>query len=237
HMALRSSDPVAAADTHGLTLTHGGRGPDGRQFAAVDPALTCGIRTHFIEPSTYRPAASTIDRIDHLGIASNDNAACGRVFSDVLGCPIESHETDIEIRNVTESFVSDKYGAIYHARPPEILGGLRAMFISVGDCDLEIMMDYDPSLTPQNSLGEEAGNTKGDQSAIANFIARRGPGLAHVALQTQDIDGLLAKLAAQGWRLIDTVGRPGGRGSRIGFVHPSNFAGGLLIHFVEPLRP
>ena len=34
--------------------------------------------------------------------------------------------------------------------------------------------------------------------------------------------------------MIDVEGRPGGRGSLIGFVHPASFGGGLLIHFVEP---
>jgi methylmalonyl-CoA/ethylmalonyl-CoA epimerase len=82
--------------------------------------------------------------------------------------------------------------------------------------------------------GEETGNTKGDQSAIAKFVARRGPGLAHVAFATKDFDALLPKLADEGWRMIGVVGRPGGRGSRIDFVHPSNFGGGLVIHFVEP---
>ena len=42
------------------------------------------------------------------------------------------------------------------------------------------------------------------------------------------------KSSEDGWRMIDLEGRPGGRGSLIGFVHPSNFGGGLLIHFTEP---
>ncbi len=48
------------------------------------------------------------------------------------------------------------------------------------------------------------------------------PDLAYVAL------------ADDRWRMIDLEGRPDGRGSLIGFVHPSNFGGGLLIHFIEP---
>ena len=95
-------------------------------------------------------------------------------------------------------------------------------------------MDYDPAMKPKQHLGKAEGNTKGDQSAIAKFVARRGPGLAHVAFATRNIDALLPRLASEGWRMIDLVGRPGGRGSKIGFVHPSNFGGGLLMHFVEP---
>lgn len=234
HMALAAPDPAATAAAHGLTVTAEGTGPDGRRFAVIDPRETVGIRTRFIEPLDIPSADGPAYKIDHLGIATDDNDATVRVFSDNLGCPVESTQTDVEIRNVTESFVSDKYGAVYHSRPPEILGGLRDVFINIGDCELEMLMDYDPALKPRGGLGEEKGNTKGDQSAIAKFVARRGPGLAHVAFATRDIDALLPKLADDGWRMIDLEGRPGGRGALIGFVHPSNFGGGLLIHFVEP---
>ena len=58
--------------------------------------------------------------------------------------------------------------------------------------------------------------------------------LGHVAFAMHDIDVLLPRLAADGWRMIDLAGCPGGRRSKIGFVHPANFGGGLLMHFVEP---
>ena len=218
----------------GLPVTHTGVGPDGQAFVALAPAATGGIRTRLVPASDCPQAVGAVSRIDHLGIASEDIDANVRIFVDALGCPLESSETDIELRHVTESFVSDKYGAVYRSRPTEILGGLRGVFVTVGDCELEIMMDYDPQLQPLTDLGHAQGNTKGDQSAIANFIARRGPGLVHVAFRTNDIDAMMAKLGAEGWRVIDQSGRPGGRASRIAFVHPSNFGGGVLLHFVEP---
>ena len=233
HMALAAADPAATAAQHALPVSSAGMGPDGKRFVAIDPAATVGIRTRFIEPLPVPASAGSVYKIDHLGIATNDNDATVRVFTGNLGCPIQSTQTDIEIRNVTESFISDKYGAVYHARAPQILGGLRDVFITVGDCELELLMDFDPSMKPKEQLGEEEGNTKGDQSAIAKYVARRGPGLAHVAFATRDIDAILPRLAKDGWRMIDLVGRPGGRGSKIGFVHPSNFGGGLLMHFVE----
>ena len=234
HMALAAADPLETALQHGLPVTAEDEGPDGKCYVTINPDATVGIRTRFIEPLDIPSADGPAYKIDHLGIATNDNIATVQIFTNNLGCPIESTQTDIEIRNVTESFISDKYGAIYHSRQPEILGGLRDVFITIGDCELELLMDYDPHLTPKEQLGEEEGNTKGDQSAIAKFVARRGPGLAHVAFATRDIDTILPKLADDGWRMIDLAGRPGGRGSLIGFVHPSNFGGGLLMHFVEP---
>ena len=234
HMALGATDPAATAAHHALPVSGAGAGPNGKRFVAIDPSATAGIRTRFIEPLPIPANAGPAYKIDHLGIATNDNDATVRVFTGNLGCPIQSTQTDIEIRNVTESFISDKYGAVYHARAPQILGGLRDVFITVGDCELELLMDFDPSMKPKEQLGEEQGNTKGDQSAIAKYVARRGPGLAHVAFATRNIDAILPRLARDGWRMIDLAGRPGGRGSKIGFVHPSNFGGGLLMHFVEP---
>ena len=231
HMALGADDPAATAARHGLSVTAEGIGVGGKRFATVEPKETVGIRTRFTEPLDIPSAGGPTYKIDHLGIASDDNDAGVRVFIDNLGCPLDSTQTDVEVRVVTESFISDKYDLVYHSRPAEILGGLRDVFIDIGDCALEFLMDYDSSHTPQKRLGEDKGNTKGDQSAIAKFVARRGPGLAHVAFATRDIDAMLPKLADDGWRMIDLEGRPGGRGSLIGFVHPSNFGGGSAVAF------
>ena len=225
HMALAAEDPAGTATKHGLTVTEEGAGPDGKRFVTIDPKETVGIRTRFIEPMEISTTDGPAYKINHLGIATDDNDATVRGFTDNLGCPIDSTQTDVEVRHVTESFISDKYGAIYHSRPPEILGGLRDVFINIGDCELELLMDFDANLTPKEQLGEEKGSTKRDQSAITKFVARHGPGLAHVAFATRDIDAILPKLVDDGWRMIDLEGRPGGRGSLIGFVHPSNFGG------------
>ena len=233
HMALGADDPNATAAQHGLPGVREGIGPCGKKFVAIEKSATCGVRTRFIEPLDIPVRDSRVERIDHLGIASTDIAENIRVFVEKLGCRLESTEVDIELRSVTESFISDKYGVVYHARPPEVMGGLKGAFVTIGDCDLEIMEDYDTANRPLNQLGEAGGNTKGDQSAIAKFVERRGPGLVHVAFTTRDINATLQDLNAEGWRMIDTKGRPGGRGAQIGFVHPSNFGGGLLTHFVQ----
>ncbi|MDP6391180.1 MAG: VOC family protein [Alphaproteobacteria bacterium] len=232
HMALVSGDPEAAA--HGLPVVDTMEGPGGARQALIDPAATCGVRTRFSEPIEYESGPEgPVERIDHLGIASADNEAAIRVFCDNLGCPLESQQTDLEIRTVVESFTSDKYGVVRHERPEEIVGGLRDAFITIGDCELEFLEDFDPNLKPREIRADQAGNTKGDQSAIARYVERRGPGLHHLGLKTPDINALLPKLADAGYRMIDTVGRPGGRASLIGFVHPSSFGGGLVVHFVE----
>ncbi len=235
HMALASEDPGRSAAAHGLpVLADAVHTLDGQAQATIDPAATCGIRTRFTAPLALpRVEGRAVERIDHLGIASADNDEAIGVFTDNLGCPLESTQTDLQIHLAVETFTSDKYPAVHHTQPSRVVGGLRDVFITVGDCELEFLQDYDPNLGPAETRHDVAGNTKGDQSAIARYVAKHGPGLHHIALKTGDIDAVLAALKAAGYRMIDTLGRPGGRASLIGFIHPSNFGGGLVIHFVE----
>ena len=233
HIALAAPDPeAAAAAAFPDSPARAGPGLDGARQAAIDPAATGGLATRFVAPLGLSGApGGRIERIDHLGVASADNLAAEAVFAGRLGLPVESRQTDMEVRQAIESFTSDKYGVVYRARPPEPVGGLRASFLTVGDCELEFLQNFDPRHGVEMRHGA-AGDTKQDQGAIAGYVAKNGPGLHHVALKTPDIDGVLAHLGARGRRTIDRVGRPGGRRSLIGFVHPSSF-GGVLLHLVQ----
>lgn len=70
-------------------------------------------------------------------------------------------------------------------------------------------------------------------TAVDRFLERNGPGLHHVAYQTEDIDARLGELRGQGLRLLDEEPRTGIRGSRVAFVHPKS-TGGVLTEIVEP---
>jgi methylmalonyl-CoA/ethylmalonyl-CoA epimerase len=67
---------------------------------------------------------------------------------------------------------------------------------------------------------------------VGRFLARRGPGIHHVAYAVTDIDATLAELAAREVELIDVVARPGLRDSRVAFVHP-RASGGVLSELVQ----
>jgi methylmalonyl-CoA/ethylmalonyl-CoA epimerase len=70
-------------------------------------------------------------------------------------------------------------------------------------------------------------------SPLGRFIARRGPGIHHIAYEVGDIDAALARLREGPITLIDEVPREGIHGSRVAFLHPSsNF--GVLTELVEP---
>lgn len=198
----------------------------------LDPADTADIATRFTTPLDLPASASPhVSRIDHIGIASRDIAGDEAVFAGRYSCPVESRQTDVESLIPVESFTSDRHGVVYHTRPPVVVGGLRAIFITVGDCELECMSDLNPEHVAEIRRGSP-GTTKQDRSAIATYVERYGPGLHHIAFCTDDIDGNLGRLAGKGYRTIDRQGRPGGRRSRIGFLHPAAL-GGVLTHFVQ----
>ena len=69
-------------------------------------------------------------------------------------------------------------------------------------------------------------------SPITKFVAERGPGMHHVALEVADIDEALALLREQGVPLIDQAARPGKQGSRVAFIHPKA-TGRVLCELVE----
>lgn len=70
------------------------------------------------------------------------------------------------------------------------------------------------------------------EGPIARYLAKRGPGMHHVAYQVPDIEQALATLAASGVRLIDETPRTGAHDWRIAFVHPESCSG-VLTELVE----
>ena len=71
-----------------------------------------------------------------------------------------------------------------------------------------------------------------DDSPIAKYIAKRGPGLHHITLRVADIRAALARLESHGVRLIDREPRPGAHGSLVAFIHPAS-AHGVLVELTQ----
>ncbi len=74
-----------------------------------------------------------------------------------------------------------------------------------------------------------------EDSPVGRFLAKRGEGLHHVALQVEDIYEAMHKLKAQGTKLISDDVQVGAGGHLYFFVHPSS-AGGVLVEIVQPKR-
>ncbi len=73
----------------------------------------------------------------------------------------------------------------------------------------------------------------GEDSPIAKFLDRRGPGLQQMAFTVDDVEAAAAALRGRGVTLLYESARPGTAGSRINFIHPKD-AGGVLVELVEP---
>jgi catechol 2,3-dioxygenase-like lactoylglutathione lyase family enzyme len=232
HIALGVDNLDAAAASAPPADSATAPGLGGRRIRRLARDTTVGVRTVLTERLGLAPhAEGPVQRIDHIGVASTDVREDEAVFCGQLGFVVESRQTDMEVSIAVESFTSDKYGVVYHSRTPEPVGGLRVTFITVGDCELEFLANFDPRRGGEVHHGQ-AGNTRQDQSAIARFVASRGRGLHHIAVKAPDIDKLLGSMAAAGLPMIDTKGRPGSRRALIGFPHPKAL-GGVLMHVVQ----
>jgi methylmalonyl-CoA epimerase len=93
--------------------------------------------------------------------------------------------------------------------------GVDAVLLDVGDGHIELLQPLSAD------------------SAVGKFLARRGPGLHHVAYRVESVADTLEALRATGLRLIDERPRTGIRGSQVAFVHPAS-TGGVLTEIVQP---
>jgi methylmalonyl-CoA/ethylmalonyl-CoA epimerase len=93
---------------------------------------------------------------------------------------------------------------------------VKTAFLSVGDANLEL-------LEPTS-----------DDSAIAKFIEKRGEGIHHICLRVDDLEAHLARLKAEGYRLVNEAPVPGAHGCRVAFLHPSA-GNGVLIELSEKI--
>ena len=231
HLAFATKNAEEVASLFIKDAKHS-NGINGLQEFQVPEQLTQGVFSRFT-PMTELRGNSTeyVERMDHIGIASNNNIIAESIFAGKLGLPVESRQTDMEVKVSMESFTSDKYGVIYKTRSPETMGGLRVSFITIGDTELEFLENFNDQHRAEITHGTP-GNTKQDQGAITKYVDKYGPGLHHLAFKTPDINKTLKHLEKHNFRLIDKMGREGSRRSLIGFIHPAS-TGGVLIHFVE----
>ena len=72
-----------------------------------------------------------------------------------------------------------------------------------------------------------------ENSTIAKFLERSGPGVQQMAYRVTDVEQVSAILRERGVRLLYDVPRRGTSDSRVNFIHPKD-AGGVLVELVEP---
>jgi len=112
------------------------------------------------------------------------------------------------------AFYRDALGLEIEA-PEEVASQrVRAHFVPAGGAALELL------------------EATADDSPIAKYVAKRGPGLHHITLRVDDINAALERLKSRGVRLIDETPRPGAHGSLVAFVHPAS-AHGVLVELKQ----
>jgi methylmalonyl-CoA/ethylmalonyl-CoA epimerase len=92
--------------------------------------------------------------------------------------------------------------------------GVEAASLKIGDSRIELL----------HALGPE--------TPVGRFLASRGQGMHHVAFQVDNLGAELARLSAEGARLIDEKPRRGLFGLQVAFVHPES-TGGVLAELVS----
>ena len=122
----------------------------------------------------------------------------------------------IAVANIDEALAFYRDALGLEVEPPEEVASqrVRAHFIPVGDSAIELL------------------EATADESPIAKYVAKHGPGIHHITLRVDDIAAALAQLKARGVRLIDDVPRPGAHGSQVAFIHPTS-AHGVLIELKQ----
>ncbi|HEX2264970.1 MAG TPA: methylmalonyl-CoA epimerase [Solirubrobacterales bacterium] len=130
----------------------------------------------------------------------------GRI--DHIGVAVEDIDAAIELYR--DSFQME----LAHRETVESQG-VEAVLLDVGDGHVELLRPLGPD------------------TAVGKFLAKKGPGLHHVAYAVEDIDATLERLGAAGLELIDREARTGIRDSRVAFLHPRS-TGGVLTEIVEP---
>ena len=127
---------------------------------------------------------------------------------DHIGVAVEDIDASLEL-------YERDYGMTLVHREIVTEQGVEAALLDVGENHVELLAPTGPD-TP-----------------VGKFLAKKGPGMHHVAYQVADIEATLAALKEAGIKLIDETPRTGIRNSRVAFLHPKS-AGGVLTEIVQP---
>jgi methylmalonyl-CoA/ethylmalonyl-CoA epimerase len=173
--------------------------------------------------------------IDHIGIAVADVDAAVAFYRSALGL-VETHREINAEQQVTEAML----GTATEFGGPEPAGSA----LKSEPVGSPAVPDTPAEAVDRNAAGEPANASApllqllaptSDESAIAKFLQRSGPGIHHLAYRVADLDAATARLHRRGLRMLYHTGRAGTHGSLINFLHPKD-GGGVLIELVQPAR-
>jgi methylmalonyl-CoA/ethylmalonyl-CoA epimerase len=129
------------------------------------------------------------------------------------------HHVGIAVADLDEAvrLYTTLFGATLEHRDVVADQGVEAASLGVGGSRIELLAPLGP------------------ETPVGRFLAKRGPGMHHVAFEVADVEAELVRLRAEGARLVDEEPRPGLFGLQVAFVHPEA-TGGVLAEFVSDDR-
>ena len=126
------------------------------------------------------------------------------------------HHLGVAVEDLDEAIDTYQrlFGARLEHRDTVAEQGVEAASLLVGDGRVELL------------------RALGDDTPVGKFVAKRGPGMHHVAFEVDDLLAELEALAANGTELVDHEPRPGLFGLQVAFLHPDAL-GGVLCELVS----
>lgn len=123
----------------------------------------------------------------------------------------EIHHIGVAVADLDEAVATYErlLGAVVEARETIASQGAEAVALHVGRGRVELLAPLD------------------DDTPVGRFLARRGPGMHHVAYEVDDLRAELARLDGEGVQLVDREPRPGLYGLQVAFIHPDAVHGVL----------
>jgi methylmalonyl-CoA/ethylmalonyl-CoA epimerase len=111
-------------------------------------------------------------------------------------------------------FWGDALGLELTHREHVVSQAVDVAFLPVGDTKIELLQPTD------------------DESGVARYLAKRGPGMHHLCFEVDDIEAALAKLQALDIQLINEAPVIGSDGRKFAFIHPKS-ANGVLVELYQ----
>ncbi|NOY94984.1 MAG: methylmalonyl-CoA epimerase [Chlorobi bacterium] len=117
----------------------------------------------------------------------------------------------IAVKSLEEAipFYEDVFGLKCYAVEEVADQKVKTAFFKVGNTKIELLESMDP------------------EGPIGKFIAKKGPGIHHLAFAVDNVNKALAETGGKGVQLIDKTSRKGAEGLNIGFLHPKSTFGAL----------